>query len=146
MSEKPLSEQLFPSIDDIFGDLGESVNELLVDPLDIVDELELSPKKGATTEETIEIINEAEEAIQYGKFDRVKELLEEGEQGTNCGWCKDKIKRVKLDVDYVEDVCIIDEDSECQRGLVAVATKLDHMSTTLQRALELKQDIKKSSS
>jgi len=137
------NNDLFPSPEDMFAELQESIDAGLEPISSMFEDIDLpendpdDPESSA--EHTIEIVKSVEQSIISGHFDKARELIEEGKESTSCSWCQEKLDRLEVDVGYVDGVCQI-APADCNSGKIVVANKANHMYTTLENALHMKEE------
>lgn len=68
-------------------------------------------------------LSESIDSLKIGDYEGAKTLLKEAEGLTMCGSCKKLIKRTRVDLDYVKNLCNAGED-DCGTGAENVKKKV----------------------
>ena len=120
-----------PDMHEIIDGVKESVQGL-ADPLGVFED-ETAPTQ---SRELIEVMDDMEYAVSKKNFTAAEELIEEGRESTNCGWCQNKLNRAEIDVQYANGVCRVGTEDECNAGARIVSEKIGTVATTLKKATE----------
>lgn len=120
---------MLPDPRDIIGGAKDSIASA-IDPLEL-----FRNDEPARQRDLIEIVDEMEQEIKDGNFESARDLIDDGRGSTSCSWCRDKLDRVEVDVDYVKNICRIDGGEECSHAKDVVAKKIDYIGETLRKAV-----------
>ena len=131
MTHKPIMGSMLPDPHEIIDGVKESVQGL-ADPLGVFED-ETAPTQ---SRELIEVMDDMEYAVSKKNFTAAEELIEEGRESTNCGWCQNKLNRAEIDVQYANGVCRVGTEDECNAGARIVSEKIGTVATTLKKATE----------
>ena len=73
-----------------------------------------------------ELLTDSLAALNTGNHQKANDILQEARDTTKCGGCQQLIQRTQTDLDYVRNLCILEEE-DCDAGAENVAKKIEYI-------------------
>ncbi len=73
-----------------------------------------------------ELLTESLESMKAGDYQTTKEILKEARETTKCGGCRQLIQRTEADLNYVDNLCKLEEE-DCKIGAENIIKKIEYI-------------------
>lgn len=84
----------------------------------------ISPEQKEHLLELRERVEKALETFKKGDIEGTKDLLQDASKFTKCGTCSQILDRTRVDLDYINNLCLMDE-KDCEPGKDSIFSKFD---------------------